>query len=172
MKYHQTISTFIFLIGVMLFAFELSTVSFDNLTFSDWLLHGVIISVALAVRLLGNMATQKTVVLDVSPNQIRVQNGPVYDFNYSAHGRFVTDAESLDKAFFSVSSRPCAGGGKILALKETAHVRIWPGDTGITELELDALANTVRLHFLEPEFEVMEEGYRSPPQSQVVSPSS
>ena len=95
-------------------------------------------------------------MLDVRPNEIGVEGEQTFGFPFSAHGRFVTDADLLDKAFDSVAGRLGASGGKFMYLKETPLVRIWPGEPGITKLELDAVAHAVRTHFNEPEFEVME----------------
>lgn len=168
----RLLAVFTLLVGAMLLGIKTLSGSVAGLTSYDWIQFGCFSVVALLIRVLSGRMAAKLVVMDVRPNEIRVVGGEIFSFGYSAFGRFVTDAEMLDKVFFEVSSRMSAGGGRFIALKEKAHVRIWPGAAGITPLELKAVERAVHLHFMEPELEVMEDGFRSSYPVSQAEPSS
>ena len=156
MRLFDWIALYAFIFGVGILGLSVVRVSFAGLGIYDLLLFIGTTGLALALYALGRRERSKTVVLDVRPNEISVEGERTFGFAFSAHGRFVTDTDLLDKAFDSVAGRLGASGGKFMYLKETPHVRIWPGEYGITKLELDAVAHAVRTHFNEPEFELME----------------
>lgn len=156
MRLFHWVAFFVFILGAGILAITVLRVSFAGLGIYDYLRFIVTTGIALALYALGCRERSKTVVLDVRPNEIGVEGEGTFAFAFSAHGRFVTDVELLEKAFDSVAGRLGASGGKFMYLKETPHVRIWPGESGITKLELDAVANAVRAYFNEPEFELME----------------
>lgn len=156
MRFYHWVAFYVLILGAGILAITVLRVSFSGLGINDFLLFIATTGIALALYALGCRERSKTVVLDVRPNEIGVEGEQTFGFAFSAHGRFVTDADLLDKAFDSVAGRLGASGGKFMYLKETPLVRIWPGEPGITKLELDAVAHAVRTHFNEPEFEVME----------------
>lgn len=165
MKMINKHAVFVFAIGAFLFSLKLFNGNIAEFTFFDWLPLVAASTLAIGMVVIGRVGIKK-IVLDVRPNEITVVGEQDFQFGYSAHGRFVADGELLEKAFDSVAGRLSLNRGKFMSLKETPLVRIWPGESGITQLELDAICHAVHAHFIEPEFEVMEDGFRAAPTPQ------
>lgn len=100
----------------------------------------------------------RNVYLDIRPNLIQVSDGTRIDGLFSSKSRFLTDADLFNSALEQVVNRAFADNKKIVAIRETAHVRVWPGELGITPLEQRAIAETIAFHFLDPTFEVVADG--------------
>ncbi|NVL49889.1 hypothetical protein F2S72_09065 [Pseudomonas syringae pv. actinidiae] len=139
------------------FLYRVSASGVTSMTIGDWMLPIASVAIAAAIYTTSHRAADMRVELDVRPNEISVQGGKVFPSAFSQNGRFVVDTALLDGACSEVAARSDTKG-KLLALKETAHVRIWPGETGITPLELEAVTYAFSLHFVNTQFEVMEGG--------------
>ena len=101
MRFFHWVAFYVLILGAGILAITVLRVSFSGLGINDFLLFIATTGIALALYALGCRERSKTVVLDVRPNEIGVEGEQTFGFAFSAHGRFVTDADLLDKAFDS-----------------------------------------------------------------------
>jgi hypothetical protein len=69
---------------------------------------------------------------------------------------FLTSAKAFRKTLQEVVVRKSYSRDRIIFARESAYVRIWPGVLGITDLELEAIEQSLTDEFLELEIEVMQ----------------
>lgn len=105
----------------------------------------------------GRRAVRNRVYLHVKPNKIEVESAELFSGDFSSSTRFIVSAEAFQKTLQSVTERKSYTQGRFMSPRESAYVRIWPGDLGITELELDAIEQVLVKEFIELEIEVMDD---------------
>lgn len=100
-------------------------------------------------------ALRNRVYLDIRPNTIEVVNAELFQGTFSSETSFLVSAEEFQKTLRSVAGRKSHVQGRFLSLRESAYVRIWPGQMEITDLELEALAQALNEEFIDWEIEVI-----------------
>ncbi len=105
-------------------------------------------------------AVRNRVYLHVKPNSIEVESAELFSGDFSSQTRFLTSTEEFQKTLRAVVVRKSYTKDRFMFARESAYVRIWPGDLGITELELEAIEQALTEEFIELEIEVMESTLR------------
>lgn len=94
--------------------------------------------------------------IDVKPNVIEVADGERFTAPFSKGGRFLSSPGEFSSALLEAANRKSHMGTRFAASRESAHVRLWPGELGISELELQALTQMLEAEFIEPTIEVID----------------
>ncbi len=102
-------------------------------------------------------AVLNRVYLHVKPNAIEVESAEKFSGDFSSSTHFIASAEAFQKTLQSVAGRKSYTQGRFMSPRESAYVRIWPGDFGVSELELDAIGQALAKEFIEVEIEVMDD---------------
>ncbi|MGF6281825.1 hypothetical protein ABH908_000142 [Pseudomonas frederiksbergensis] len=94
--------------------------------------------------------------IDVKPNVIEVADGERFTAQFSTGGRFLSSPEQFSSALRDAANRKSHMANRSVAHRESAHVRLWPGELGISELELDAFTQLLEIEFVDPTIEVID----------------
>lgn len=100
-------------------------------------------------------AVRNRVYLHVKPNTIEVESAELFAGEFSSETRFVVSSVAFQKTLQAVVVRKSYTQGRFMFPRESAYVRIWPGALGVTELELETIAQALTEEFIELEIEVM-----------------
>ena len=101
-------------------------------------------------------AIQRRAQLTLKHNAIELQSGEIFAGSFSSESRLLVDREELRKVVHAVASRQSYTRGRFASLREAAHVRIYPGASGITDLEIEAVYQTLMEEFIDVEIVVAE----------------
>lgn len=101
-------------------------------------------------------AIQGRARLTLKRNVIEVEGGEIFAGSFSSESRLVVNREELRKVVHAVAGRRSHTRGRFASLREAAHVRICPGASGVTDLELEAVYQTLIEEFIDVEMEVAE----------------
>lgn len=118
------------------------------------------IVICLAVALLFSWGRKKALSnrlhLDMRLNTIATADGEVFTGAFSSDTRFLADLEELQNVIRAVAGRESHSQGRSIMWREAALVRIWPGSSGLTPLELDVVTQSLADEFAELEVLVMD----------------
>ncbi|MCF5372011.1 hypothetical protein [Pseudomonas syringae] len=108
----------------------------------------------------GGVDDKSRVELHVFPNAISVKGKQRIRYDFSGHGRFVMDQDQLGRGFYAVANSLEEPGAKYFSLKRSAKIRIYPGNIGVTKLEMDAVFHAAAPVFKDMEVTVEDEDFR------------
>lgn len=101
-------------------------------------------------------AIQSRAKLTLKHNAIEVEGAEIFAGSFSSDSRLLVDREELRKVVQAVAGRQSYTRGRFASLREAAYVRIYPGATGVTDLEVEAVYQTLMEEFIDVEIEVAE----------------
>lgn len=101
-------------------------------------------------------AVSERVYLDVKLNVIEVADGEHFTAPFSSNSRFLADVDQFEKVVRAAANRRTHMRDRFMASRQSAHVRLWTGDLGITQLEYEAIAGVLEGEFIDPEIDVVE----------------
>lgn len=108
----------------------------------------------------GGIDAKHRVELHVFPNAIGIKGEQPTPFDFSGYGRFVLDKAQLGRAFHAMADTLDGPGAKVIVLRRSALVRIYPGNIGITNVEMDAVFQAAATVFKDLEVSVEDEDFR------------
>jgi hypothetical protein len=120
----------------------------------------LMLAICLAVALLFSWGRKKALSnrlhLDMRLNTVATADGEVFTGAFSSDTRFLADLEALHNVIRAVAGRESHTQGRSIMWREAALVRIWPGPSGLTPLELDVVTQALADEFAELEVLVMD----------------
>jgi len=97
----------------------------------------------------------RRVYVDVRPNHVTVSDGHQFDGKFSTSACLIADLEALGGVLKDVADRAFAGTNKLFSMKESVHIRVWPGSLRLSFAEVEALRELADALFIEPEIEIV-----------------
>ena len=107
--------------------------------------------------------------LDIRPNSAQIVDGPVFNQPFSTPTHFLSDPAAFNRLITEVVSRPAVSKGRFMYPRESVHVRLHMGELTITEVEADRIMEIVEKYFIDPIFELVEDGDTEVKQSVSIS---
>lgn len=95
------------------------------------------------------------VFVDIHPNLITVSDGYRSDGKYSSDTCLIADLDEFRESLVAAAERHLTDSKKLLMLKESAHIRLWPGSCRYSRRDLDAIVEIAEELFISPEVEVV-----------------
>jgi hypothetical protein len=102
-------------------------------------------------------AVRNRVYLNVKPNVIEIEGAEHFSGKFSSDLRFIISSDAFQKTLVDVVLRESYTRGRFMFPREAAYVRIWPGVTGITDLEVEAINKALAEEFVEFEVEIVKD---------------
>lgn len=96
-------------------------------------------------------AVRNRVYLNVKPNVIEIEGAEHFSGEFSSDSRFLISTDAFQKTLVAVVLRKSYTRGRFMSAREAAYVRIWPGNIGITDLEIGAIYKALDEEFIELE---------------------
>lgn len=90
--------------------------------------------------------------IDVRPDTVEAMDGSVFHQPFSSSTHFLSDPAAFQAAIKAVASRK----KQFIYAREAVHVRIWPGELTLSQVELDRIMEIVDGEFIDPVFEMPE----------------
>lgn len=98
-------------------------------------------------------STVNRIVVDLKPNQV-VIGGIPFHCPFSTTTHFFKSRDALAEAVSLAVNESMLKDEKLITLKKSALVRVWPGNLQVTDFEMEALAEAIDAVFLSPEIEL------------------
>lgn len=126
---------------------------------------GALANISIALSLIGwggaawlwfdhRKVVSNRLVIEVRPSELKLEDGTVYHQPFSSSSRFLNNSKAFERALDSVASRPSKSKGRFMYPAESALLRLWPGDKGISEVEYHRLLEVAASVFIDPVIEV------------------
>lgn len=96
--------------------------------------------------------------LDIRPNSAQIIDSPVFHQSFSTPTHFLSDPAAFNRLITDVVNRPTVSKGRFMYPRESVHVRLHRGELTLTEVEADRIMEIVENHFIDPIFELVEDG--------------
>lgn len=106
------------------------------------------------------------IVIDIKPNQVIV-DGVIVNCAFSSLIRFFKSRDALSEMLKIIVNETMFKQGNSIALRKSAHIRIWPGSLQVSDIELESLREAVAAEFISPVFELIDQPLKVPHQDQV-----
>ncbi|WP_410480371.1 hypothetical protein [Pseudomonas sp. DCA-1] len=126
-----------------------------SLKSTAWLVVFSLVATLLVAWVLKKSSSQQRLTLEMKLNSVETAGGEAFTGAFSSSTRFLADLEEFQKVVQAVACRESRTGGRFMAWREPATVRIWPGPLGITEIELEVVTRALAEEFISLEVEVM-----------------
>ncbi|HEJ2342709.1 TPA: hypothetical protein ACWLUJ_006175 [Pseudomonas aeruginosa] len=93
--------------------------------------------------------------VDIHPNLITVSDGYRSAGKFSSETCLIADFDEFHQSLTVVAERRLSESKKLLMLKESVHLRLWPSNCRISRREMDAIVEVAEELFICPEVEVV-----------------
>lgn len=130
----------------------------EKVFWSVTLFTGSCMSIFVWLVLSNQKAIRNRLYLNIRPNVIEIEGDEKFRGNFSSETRFLISTDAFREALNSTVTRESYTRGRFVFAREAAYVRIWPGDAGISDLEVEAIHNALSEEFIELEVEVVQGG--------------
>lgn len=95
------------------------------------------------------------IVIDIKPNQVTV-DGVMLNCEFSSLIRLFKSRVDLAEMLGIIVNEAMFKHGQSVALRKSAHIRIWPGSLQVSDFELESLSEAIAAEFISPVFEVID----------------
>lgn len=94
------------------------------------------------------------IIIDIKPNQVIV-DGVMLNCEFSSLIRLFKSRVALAEMLGIIVSEAMFKHVQTVALRKSAHIRIWPGSLQVSDFELESLSEAIAAEFISPVIEVI-----------------